>query len=242
MDALKVHCEWAPRDISVTSRGKHLLWAAHGQSLLNGPTLTVSYSLLSLFHHPAPQLLPPEPTHLAHPQMSAYTSHSTEHPPGLATGYWNSQDFFLLVGRRGALMAGALWVQSACLPCPSWDLKAWHTAWHRTSIREVRNGVFPVNKGCPSHQQLQPPWMLSWWALQELGKEKTSAIKQPSDCSHFLEQFLRAIWNIVSQGAMLIFPQIELETLTLANFFSMAGNIQLILCLLLPICTPTYMS
>ena len=35
--------------------------------------------------------------------------------------------------------------------------------------------MFPatsVNKGCYSHQQLQPPWKVSWWALRELRKEK----------------------------------------------------------------------
>ena len=41
-----------------------------------------------------------------------------------------------------------------------------HAHWH---------GVFPaisVNKGCHYHQRLQPPWMMSWWALKELRKQR----------------------------------------------------------------------
>ena len=43
----------------------------------------------------------------------------------------------------------------------------------------MRNGIFPaisVNRGCHSHQQLQPSAMVSWWALRELRKERIPAI------------------------------------------------------------------
>ena len=38
----------------------------------------------------------------------------------------------------------------------------------------LRNEIFPAiseNNGCCGHQQLQPPWMMGWWALRELRKE-----------------------------------------------------------------------
>ena len=38
----------------------------------------------------------------------------------------------------------------------------------------VRNGIFPVtsvNRGCHNHQQLWPPWMVSWWVLREFRDE-----------------------------------------------------------------------
>ena len=49
----------------------------------------------------------------------------------------------------------------------------------------MRNEIFPaisVNKGCHRHQQLQPPWMVSWGVLRDLRKEylhPAAIIQQP---------------------------------------------------------------
>ena len=54
--------------------------------------------------------------------------------------------------------------------------------------RYLINEILPavsVNKGCHSHQWLQPS-NASQWALRKLRKERIPAIYQPSDCSHCL--------------------------------------------------------
>ena len=53
-----------------------------------------------------------------------------------------------------------------------------------------------LNKGCHTHQRLQPS-NVSRWALRKLRKERIPAIRQPSDCSHSLLWALRKlrIWK-----------------------------------------------
>ena len=60
----------------------------------------------------------------------------------------------------------------------------------------LRNGIFAaisVNKGCHSHQQLQPSQMISRWAQRQLRKERISAIEEPPHCSHSLWWALRKL-------------------------------------------------
>ena len=53
-------------------------------------------------------------------------------------------------------------------------------------------------QGGHNPQQLQPPWMVSWWALREFKMERISAIWQPSGCSHSPWWTLRKLkmWNL----------------------------------------------